>query len=101
VGYANFLLERKVRCDLLMPACGNCVKGRRVCKGYGIKLSWPRDGDGKRALVMRDVHHNGQDVSLPGRARRFLNSSFWDLSLSAELDHGIIFGTSLVLCFQN
>ncbi|KAI3323423.1 fungal-specific transcription factor domain-containing protein [Xylariaceae sp. AK1471] len=78
--------ERKVRCDSHWPRCGNCTKARRVCQGYGIQLSWPRDGDSKRAIVSRDTRRSVN--ILQSHVRRFLNSSSWDVSLSEELENG-------------
>ncbi|KAF2000801.1 hypothetical protein P154DRAFT_575512 [Amniculicola lignicola CBS 123094] len=78
--------ERKVRCDSRWPTCGNCTKARRVCQGYGIQLSWPRDGDRKRAITLHDTH---RAMKLPrSKARRFLNAYSWDMALSAELENG-------------
>ncbi|KAL2060008.1 hypothetical protein VTL71DRAFT_9830 [Oculimacula yallundae] len=77
--------ERKVRCDSKRPKCGNCIKAQRVCQGYGIQLSWPRDGDSKRGMISRDRVN-----ILQPNAKRFLNSSYWDLSLSKELENGRI-----------
>jgi hypothetical protein len=84
--WANFSLERKVRCDTQRPACGNCTKARRVCQGYGIQLSWPRDGDRKRARVSVDMP---RAMTIRQRkTTRFLNSSSWDIWLSEELENG-------------
>lgn len=40
--------ERKVGCDRALPACANCIRARRDCKGYGLKLAWPDKYDGRR-----------------------------------------------------
>ncbi|PVH97578.1 hypothetical protein DM02DRAFT_730495 [Periconia macrospinosa] len=40
--------ERKVGCDKTLPACDNCTRSKRVCKGYGLKLAWPDKFDGRR-----------------------------------------------------
>jgi hypothetical protein len=45
-----------VRCDAQRPMCGNCAKLRRKCQGYRIQLSWPRESDGKRSVVLRDIN---------------------------------------------
>lgn len=82
-------IERKVRCDLKGPRCGNCTKSRRVCRGYGIQLSWPRDGDKKRAMISRDTAISTRQSSI---AKGFLNTSSWDVSLSEELERGRISG---------
>src|ERR1700744_5632118 len=88
--WADLCLERKVRCDSHLPRCGNCTKAQRVCQGYGIKLSWPRDGDRKRAIISRDTRCTAN--TLQSNIKRFLNSSSWDTSLSEELENGRISG---------
>ncbi|KIW62327.1 hypothetical protein PV04_10508 [Phialophora macrospora] len=79
---------RKVRCDSHWPTCGNCTKARRICQGYGIQLSWPRDDDRKRAIISRDTRRAVN--SIQSKVRRFLNTSTWDISLSEELESGRI-----------
>ncbi|OQV10139.1 Fungal specific transcription factor domain-containing protein isoform 3 [Cladophialophora immunda] len=74
---------RKVRCDAHRPTCHTCTKARRVCRGYGIQLSWPREGDCKRAVVLRHKHCTVESVG-----RGFLNASCWDVALAAELERG-------------
>lgn len=89
-------LERKVRCDAQRPTCGNCAKARRECQGYGIQLSWPREGDVKRAVVLRDIdvrqrrQRGGDLVPVPARAR-FVNVRSWDvaLAIAVELENGM------------
>ncbi|KIV87266.1 hypothetical protein PV11_02821 [Exophiala sideris] len=79
------LFERKVRCDSRWPRCGNCTKARRVCQGNGIQLSWPRDGDRKRAIIWRETC--GAANTLQPNVKGFLNTSSWDISLSEELEN--------------
>ncbi|KAI1364339.1 fungal-specific transcription factor domain-containing protein [Xylaria arbuscula] len=43
--------DRRVRCDLGLPSCANCARVQQVCQGYGMRLSWPRDGDTKRSMT--------------------------------------------------
>ncbi|KAI1762882.1 fungal-specific transcription factor domain-containing protein [Hypoxylon sp. FL1150] len=42
---------RRIPCDGGVPTCQKCARARRVCQGYGMRLSWPRDGDKKRAAT--------------------------------------------------
>jgi hypothetical protein len=35
--------------------CDNCARSRRKHQGYEIQLSWPRESDGKRSVVLRDI----------------------------------------------
>ncbi|KAJ3578276.1 hypothetical protein NPX13_g2299 [Xylaria arbuscula] len=41
---------RKVQCDQGVPTCKRCATAHRECEGYGLRLSWPRDNDRKRAM---------------------------------------------------
>ncbi|RYC65036.1 hypothetical protein CHU98_g1145 [Xylaria longipes] len=43
--------SRKIQCDQGVPNCRRCVQARRECEGYGLRLSWPRENDKKRAIV--------------------------------------------------
>ncbi|KAI1747826.1 fungal-specific transcription factor domain-containing protein [Xylaria castorea] len=43
--------DRRVRCDLGFPSCANCARVQQVCQGYGVRLSWPKDGDTKRSML--------------------------------------------------
>ncbi|KAI3338381.1 fungal-specific transcription factor domain-containing protein [Ustulina deusta] len=45
--------DRRVRCDLGLPSCANCARVKQACQGYGMRLSWPRDGDAKRFMTSR------------------------------------------------
>ncbi|KAG7039309.1 Zinc-finger transcription factor [Colletotrichum scovillei] len=41
---------RKIQCDGTLPTCMKCDRSQRKCEGYELRLSWPREGDNKRAL---------------------------------------------------
>ena len=75
-----------MRCDAQRPTCGNCAKARRECQGYGVQLSWPKDGDAKRAVVLGDidVRRRRQRGGDPVRAR-FVNVRSWDVALALAL----------------
>ncbi|KAH8905655.1 hypothetical protein BR93DRAFT_693358 [Coniochaeta sp. PMI_546] len=47
--------DRKIACDRSLPSCSNCRERRETCRGYGLKLSWPRDNDSRR-LVRQSNH---------------------------------------------
>lgn len=55
-----------------------------------MQLSWPREGDRKRAIISRDIRHEVKIVQ--SKAKRFLNLSPWDILLSEELESGRISG---------
>ncbi|KAK3361387.1 fungal-specific transcription factor domain-containing protein [Lasiosphaeria ovina] len=69
--------SRKVACDRAVPACLNCQRRGQDCLGYGIKLSWPRANDEKRA-TRGDKHH--VLPILPGNAV-FINASNQDIEV--------------------
>ncbi|KAL6786465.1 fungal-specific transcription factor domain-containing protein [Trichoderma sp. SZMC 28012] len=43
--------DRRVACDRQAPSCSKCTRSNRECLGYGVRLSWPRTNDSKRAMV--------------------------------------------------
>lgn len=45
--------ERRILCDRTLPSCGQRLSSGHRCKGYVIRLSWPRQGDARRAVVAR------------------------------------------------
>lgn len=87
-------LARKVRCDAQRPTCGNCAKTKRECLGYGVQLSWPRDGDKKRVVVSSDGDGDG-DARRRQRGSdvraRFVNVRSFNvaLALAVELENGV------------
>ncbi|KAH8807363.1 fungal-specific transcription factor domain-containing protein [Xylogone sp. PMI_703] len=80
--------DRKVRCDFQLPTCGNCAISGRPCKGYGLKLSWPREGNTRRAIVLqklsRETQYGNVEIEDPKRLE-FLNTTVWDIELHHEL----------------
>ncbi|KAF4451300.1 Arginine metabolism regulation protein II [Fusarium austroafricanum] len=70
---------RKVRCDQSFPKCNRCIKAGRVCKGYGLQLSWPRRNDTRRAIVGPEPK---QRRPLGSQSKhRLVNTSFTDITL--------------------
>ncbi|KAL5456406.1 hypothetical protein PMIN06_003913 [Paraphaeosphaeria minitans] len=49
--------DRKILCDRTTPACSQCTRAKRECKGYGLRLSWPREKDARRAIVLQSSQH--------------------------------------------
>ncbi|KAI0407918.1 fungal-specific transcription factor domain-containing protein [Xylaria palmicola] len=43
--------HRRVRCDRGLPSCANCAQLQQVCQGYGVRLSWPKEGNTKRFMT--------------------------------------------------
>ncbi|KAL4966727.1 Zn(II)2Cys6 transcription factor [Aspergillus stella-maris] len=77
--------DRRIACDKALPACSQCRQSSRKCKGYGIRLSWPRANDPKRAVVCRAPVR----LSKPNAVRGFqfqVNASSWDI----EVHHNVL-----------
>ncbi|KAH7322936.1 fungal-specific transcription factor domain-containing protein [Stachybotrys elegans] len=78
--------RRKIGCDRALPLCNNCVRTKRECLGYDIRLQWPDRHDGRRregeALVYCPPENPAESSHLYGRA--FLNFSHHDLALSKD-----------------
>ncbi|CAI6014008.1 unnamed protein product [Clonostachys chloroleuca] len=67
---------RRIRCDRQVPACANCATAKLQCQGYGLRLSWPRVGDRKRALLVPDLGPRDNCNAPPGdvsNSRFFIN----------------------------
>ncbi|OHW99958.1 hypothetical protein CSPAE12_01188 [Colletotrichum incanum] len=85
-------ISRKISCDRRHPRCSNCVRSNRVCQGYGLRLSWPRDDDRKRMIVSRA----GPFLKTSGRSNlssglsHMINATSWDIEVHQHLNtsHG-------------
>lgn len=77
---------RAISCDGARPHCTNCSRSNRKCNGYGLKLSWPRANDRRRAVVSKSPP---PDLSLPNTGSisdaRFVHMSPWDIELYHRL----------------
>jgi Fungal Zn(2)-Cys(6) binuclear cluster domain len=51
ISKAEFSADSKVRCTLSIPICSNCFRTGKNCQ-YGLRLSWPREGDARRSMVL-------------------------------------------------
>ncbi|KAH7144323.1 fungal-specific transcription factor domain-containing protein [Dactylonectria estremocensis] len=72
-------VDRKVLCDRTLPTCHRCAASGRDCRGYDLRLSWPRAGDTRRALIGPDTTGNvpfSNFAELP-----FVNASSWDIEI--------------------
>jgi hypothetical protein len=61
--------DRRVLCDRIKPTCLQCLRSERLCKGYGMRLSWPRAGNKRRAIVVNSAR---PEVPTEGKALRGL-----------------------------
>ncbi|KIM92612.1 hypothetical protein OIDMADRAFT_36483 [Oidiodendron maius Zn] len=55
---------RGVKCDTTRPACNRCLKSKRACEGYGVRLSWdqedlstPNPAKGRLLFLESDRRH--------------------------------------------
>ncbi|KAF2264811.1 hypothetical protein CC78DRAFT_494590 [Lojkania enalia] len=77
--------DRRVLCDRTTPACLQCARSKKKCKGYGLRLSWPRAGDSRRAVVMKPPR---QKIKTGARAisdASFVHLFPWDVELHYHL----------------
>ncbi|KAI1196831.1 fungal-specific transcription factor domain-containing protein [Nemania serpens] len=71
--------DRRVRCDRGLPRCANCARVQQKCQGYGVRLSWPKEGDTKRSLVGRAT---GPLVrSRRGTGIELVHTSYFDIEM--------------------
>lgn len=71
-------LDRRIRCDRRAPTCANCGRARLECQGYGLRLSWPRDGSGRRALSAPCSYNASQPKG--SHPRFFINMQQWHIA---------------------
>ncbi|RYP50563.1 hypothetical protein DL768_003959 [Monosporascus sp. mg162] len=73
--------ERKIGCDRGYPACNNCVRTNRKCGGYGIRLAWPDQPDGRRrSSRLPSETTQSLKVESPHYGKQFLNVTYSDLA---------------------
>ncbi|KAI1615281.1 fungal-specific transcription factor domain-containing protein [Exophiala viscosa] len=81
--------DRKIGCDKTLPACNNCIRTKRNCAGFGIKLTWPEKYDGRRKAVIPSIYGQGcaaTTVFCPSLALDFLNTTTEDIEISDSCD---------------
>ena len=71
---------RRIRCDRARPSCVRCTRTGRVCDGlYVLRLSWPRNGDSRRAMV-GPAPTSWQDTQAAGELQ-WVCTSFRDIEV--------------------
>ena len=73
-------LDRKVSCDRAVPVCNKCSKSKRVCGGYGIRLSWVKNNDQKKRLL-EPRHQELQHARIRHQSEQWINVSSTDIRL--------------------
>ncbi|KAI1159024.1 fungal-specific transcription factor domain-containing protein [Nemania serpens] len=77
--------KRKIGCDRGYPACNNCLRTGRECLGYGIRLAWPDQPDGRRRgsrIPDKAFHCSPHNHAHYGK--QFLNMTYEDLMHSGK-----------------
>lgn len=77
--------RRKIGCDRGYPACNNCLRTGRECLGYGIRLAWPDQPDGRRRLSRlpdHTIHHH--EINSVYYGKQFLNVTYTDLATARK-----------------
>jgi hypothetical protein len=80
---SDVFAERKVGCDRTLPNCLSCLKGQRLCQGYGLRLAWPDKQDGRRKQKRYEVQHQNivfKYLKQEDGCLAFLNTVVGDLS---------------------
>ncbi|KAI0459628.1 fungal-specific transcription factor domain-containing protein [Xylaria acuta] len=77
--------SRKVQCDQGVPNCRRCVQAGRECEGYGLRLSWPRENDRKRAIVVVLPVTGAPMRTRHMSPSQFLNTTSQDIELYRHL----------------
>ncbi|KAL7946043.1 fungal-specific transcription factor domain-containing protein [Trichoderma barbatum] len=78
--------DRKIKCDRGLPTCTNCRHRSVQCQGYGIRLSWPRNGDKRRAVELKSTTRQRKHMlAALYQHSLFLNMTAWDVETFYEL----------------
>ncbi|CEJ56417.1 hypothetical protein PMG11_02625 [Penicillium brasilianum] len=76
--------DRRILCDRTIPVCTQCSHTNRICKGYVMRLSWPKANDKRRAVVARSSLQHNSTGHLFSDARQ-INISTWDIEMYRQL----------------
>ncbi|OIW26431.1 hypothetical protein CONLIGDRAFT_671996 [Coniochaeta ligniaria NRRL 30616] len=78
---------RRLQCDGGVPVCQRCARAQRKCQGYGMRLSWPRDNDKKRAIT----GDSPSALTRPSQQRKlfYVNATCRDVELYRYLSQRI------------
>ncbi|WKT50654.1 Zn(2)-C6 fungal-type DNA-binding domain [Fusarium oxysporum f. sp. vasinfectum] len=53
---------RRVKCDEVQPVCNRCTKARRICEGYGVRLTWKSNEKETPFRVLIDLDTDGVEI---------------------------------------
>lgn len=84
------------KCDEQKPNCGRCIRPKKECKGYGVKLKWKiatsADAAPRKRTAKRSQSANNMSVPSPASSASSLSvfsvfSTHVPASRAASLDH--------------
>jgi hypothetical protein len=58
LGKLTEAIDRKVSCDRGTPKCLKCIKSKRDCGGYGMRLTWPKQDCNRAAVGHTPLKHD-------------------------------------------
>ncbi|KAB5549453.1 hypothetical protein GE09DRAFT_1126523, partial [Coniochaeta sp. 2T2.1] len=69
--------DHKIAYDRSQPSCSKCKRRQDDCKGYGVKLSWPKENDSRRSVSAKE------HFLVPSQSRNldFINTFAGDIEL--------------------
>lgn len=86
------LTRPAISCDRARPkkACTSCSRSNRKCQGYGLRLSWPRPNDRRRAVVSKSAPPSPSPPTAGQISdARFVHTSTWDIELYHSLTSSV------------
>jgi hypothetical protein len=78
--------DRRISCDRGLPTCLQCIRSNRQCQGYGMRLSWPKANDRRRAMLGSAPPAKARADGDSATPFRIVNTSTWDI----EIHHYLI-----------
>jgi hypothetical protein len=79
--YLLLLIDRRIRCDRTSPNCFNCAQACRKYQGYGLRLSWPKNHNSKRALLINSPVPVGYESARLSADIRFVHTFPVDIQM--------------------
>ncbi|KAF1954602.1 hypothetical protein CC80DRAFT_475863 [Byssothecium circinans] len=64
-----------------MPTCSQCARGKRVCEGYGLRLSWPRENDDRRTVILKRPQNAANYGNVHIGDVALVHASNWDIEM--------------------
>lgn len=74
-----FLSERRILCDRKSPECLQCIRSKRTCMGYELRLSWPAKNNRKRAMLGKASPLKSNESRISTSGLRTVNVTSWDI----------------------